>query len=61
MFILIDVNETPRLQRNSQPLYETEAEREGERDRHRERQRHRETDGTAVLLNLDRKIMKLDL
>lgn len=47
MFSLIDVNETPRLLRHSQPLYETEAEREA--------------DGTAVLLNLDRKVMKLDL
>lgn len=61
MFSLIDVNETPRLPRHSQALYETEAERERERDRHRERQGHRETDGTAVLLNLDRKVMKLDL
>lgn len=51
MFILIEVNETPRLQCHSQPLYETEAGREG----------GRETGGTAVLLNLDRKVMKVDL
>lgn len=54
MFILIDVNEAPRLlQRHSQPLYE--AERETWTDR------EIKTDGTAVLLNLDRKVMKLDL
>lgn len=32
MFSLTDVNETPRLPRHSQPLYETEAEGEGERE-----------------------------
>lgn len=54
MFILTDVNETPRLQRHSQPLSEREQTDSG-------RERHRETGVTAVLLNLDRKVMKLDL
>lgn len=53
LFSLIDVNEMPRLQRHSQPLYEKET---GERHRG-----EAETDGTAVLLNLNRKVMKLDL
>lgn len=59
MFILIDVSETPRLQRHSQPLYATEAERE--RDGHGDRPRHTETYSTDVLLDLDRKVMKLYL
>lgn len=52
MFILIDVNETPRLPRHSQHLCW---------GRGRENERDRQTDDTAGLLNLDRKVMKVDL
>lgn len=40
---------------------EREGERAGERDGWTASERERETDSTAVLLNLDRKVMKLDL